>query len=192
MKRSYVQTARARSAELTGERILDSAHARLAAADYDDVTLDQVAADAGVTVQTVLRRFASKEGIVHALSDRIQAQVLAQRGEASVGDLAGAVANLVEHYELEGDLVLHLLRQEQRVPAYAEVTARGRRLHADWCARVFAPWLDTLDGADRRRRTAQVVAVCDVHTWSLLRRQAGLPRRQVELALAELLTGVLP
>lgn len=192
MKRPYVQTARARSAALTEERILDSAHARFAAADYDDVTLDQVAADAGVTVQTVLRRFASKEGIVHALSDRIGTQVLAQRGAAPVGDLAGAVANLVEHYELEGDLVLHLLRQELRVRAYADVTARGRRLHADWCARVFAPWLDALDGADRRRRTAQVVAVCDVHTWSLLRRQAGLSRRQTELALAELLTGVLP
>lgn len=191
MKRSYVQTTRARSAELTGERILDAAHARFAVADYDDVTLDQVAADAGVTVQTVLRRFASKEGVVGALSDRIRAQVLAQRGEAPVGDLAGAVANLVEHYELEGGLVLHLLRQELRVPAYAEVTAGGRRLHADWCARVFAPWLDGLGGADRRRRTAQVVAVCDVHTWSLLRRQEGLSRRQTELAIGELLTGVL-
>ena len=192
MKRPYVQTARARSVALTGERILDAALARFAAADYDEVTLDQVAADAGVTVQTVLRRFDSKEGVVRALSDRIRAQVLAQRGEAPVGDLAGAVANLAEHYELEGDLVLHLLRQELRVPAYAEVTARGRRLHADWCARVFAPWLDGLDEVDRRRRTAQVVAVCDVHTWSVLRRQEGLSQRQVELALAELLTGVLP
>ncbi|MBI2244580.1 MAG: TetR/AcrR family transcriptional regulator [Nocardioides sp.] len=192
MKRPYVQTARARSVALTGERILDAALARFAAADYDEVTLDQVAADAGVTVQTVLRRFTSKEGIVRALSDRIRPQVLAQRGEAPVGDLAGAVANLVEHYELEGDLVLHLLRQELRVPAYAEVTARGRRLHADWCARVFTPWLDGLDEVERRRRTAQVVAVCDVHTWSLLRRQAGLSQRQVELALVELLTGVLP
>ncbi|ABL82467.1 MULTISPECIES: TetR/AcrR family transcriptional regulator [unclassified Nocardioides] len=192
MKRPYVQTARARSVALTGERILDAALARFAAADYDEVTLDQVAVDAGVTVQTVLRRFTSKEGIVRALSERIRPQVLAQRGEAPVGDLAGAVANLVEHYELEGDLVLHLLRQELRVPAYAEVTARGRRLHADWCARVFTPWLDGLDEVERRRRTAQVVAVCDVHTWSLLRRQAGLSQRQVELALVELLTGVLP
>lgn len=192
MKRVYVQTMRARSAEQTGERILDAAMARFAAAYYDEVTLDQVAADADVTVQTVLRRFDSKEGVVRALAERIRPQVLAQRGEAPVGDLAGAVANLVEHYEREGDLVLHLLRQEQRVPAYAEVTAHGRRLHADWCARVFAPWLDGLGGIERRRRAAQVVAVCDVHTWSLLRRGAGLSRRQTELALAELLTGVLP
>ena len=192
MKRSYVQTTRARSAEQTGERILDAARARFTAADYEEVTLDQVAADAGVTVQTVIRRFASKDGVVRALADRIGPQVLAQRGEAVAGDLDGAVGNLVEHYEHEGDMVLHLLRQERRVPAYAEVTDLGRQLHADWCARVFAPWIDAFRGADRQRLTAQVVAVCDVHTWFLLRRQAGLSRRQTELALSELLTGVLP
>jgi hypothetical protein len=38
---------------------------------------------------------------------------------------------------------------------------------------------------------AQLVAVCDVYTWRLLRRQSGLSRRQTELALTELLEGVL-
>jgi len=31
------------------------------------------------------------------------------------------------------------------------------------------------------------VAVCDVYTWKLLRRDAGLSRRQTERALVELL-----
>src|SRR5262249_52553150 len=42
-------------------------------------------------------------------------------------------------------------------------------------------------GAGRQRRLAQLVAVCDVYTWKLLRRDAGLSRQQTELALAELL-----
>ena len=42
-------------------------------------------------------------------------------------------------------------------------------------------------GAERRRRLAQLVAVCDVYTWKLLRRDAGLSRRQMEIALVELL-----
>lgn len=191
MKRAYSQTARAQSTRETGERILAAAHARLLEAQYDEVTLDQIAADAGVTVQTVIRRFGSKEGIVRALSEVVSARVMRQRDEAPVGDLRGALANLVEHYEREGDTAMHLLRQEQRVPAYAEVTERGRRLHAAWCARVFAPWLEELAGTDRRRRYAQVIAACDVYTWFLLRRQRGLSRRQTELALVELLEGVL-
>lgn len=191
MKRAYMQTARARSAEQTAERILAAAYARFTSAYYDEVTLDQIAADAGVTVQTVIRRFGSKEGILRALTEMVTRRVVAQRGEAPMGDLRGAVANLVQHYESEGDMALHLLRQERRVPAYAEVTDQGKRFHSDWCGRMFAPWLDGVEGADRRRRRAQVVAICDVYTWYLLRRQRGLSQRQVELALVELLEGVL-
>ena len=40
---------------------------------------------------------------------------------------------------------------------------------------------------DRRRRLAQLVSICDVYTWKLLRKDAGLSRRQTELALIELL-----
>lgn len=191
MKRAYVQTTRARSAERTAERILAAAYARLTSAYYDEVTLDQIAVDAGVTAQTVIRRFGSKEGIIRALAEVNTRRVATQRGEAPPGDLRGTVANLVEHYEADGDMALHLLQQEGRVPAYAEVTDHGKRFHADWCGRVFAPWIDGLRGVDRQRRFAQVVAICDVYNWYLLRRQRGLSRRQVELALIELLEGVL-
>jgi hypothetical protein len=40
---------------------------------------------------------------------------------------------------------------------------------------------------ERERRLAQFVAICDVYTWKLLRRDAGLSRRQTELAVTELL-----
>jgi AcrR family transcriptional regulator len=40
---------------------------------------------------------------------------------------------------------------------------------------------------ERRRRLAQLVAVCDVYTWKLLRRDRGLSRRETERALVELL-----
>jgi hypothetical protein len=67
------------------------------------------------------------------------------------------------------------------------MTAEGRVAHREWCARVFAPYLAPLRGADRTRRLAQLVAVCDVYTWKLLRRDAGLSQRQVVTALVELL-----
>jgi AcrR family transcriptional regulator len=184
-------SARADAVQQTGERILAAAFERFKVALFDEVTLDQIAADAQVTVQTVIRRFGSKEGIVEALTQIREAEVDAQRAEAPVGDLGGAIANLVEHYESEGDLMMHLLRQENRVPAFAEVAARGRRIHAQWCARVFAPWLDARSGIDRQRLSAQLVAICDLYTWHLLRRQQGLSQRQTKLALLELVEGTL-
>jgi hypothetical protein len=87
--------------------------------------------------------------------------------------------------------VLKMLGEEQRLPGLAEIANTGRALHWDWCATVFAPTLMGLVGAEHRRRLAQIVAVCDVYTWKLLRRDAGLSRGQTELALVELLTPIL-
>jgi hypothetical protein len=68
---------------------------------------------------------------------------------------------------------------------------RGRTMHREWCARVFAPALEGRAGVERTRRLAQLVAICDVYSWKLLRRDAGLSRRQTELALVELLEPLL-
>jgi AcrR family transcriptional regulator len=189
--RRYTMTARADAARETSERIKAAAFALLSTRYYDDVTLDAIASDADVTVQTVIRRFGSKDGLVQALIMPVTSQVSAQRGEAPVGDVAGTVAILVEHYERMGDLAMLLLRQEERVPPYAEATAVGKQFHSDWVRSVFAPWLDARTGVERERFHAQLVAICDVYMWYLLRRQQGLSRRQTELALTGLLKGVL-
>lgn len=184
--------ARAEAVRDTGERILAVGRQQFARKAYDDVSLDDVAAGAGVTVQTVLRRFGSKEGLVRAIVAAATPAVRAQRDEAPVGDVAGAVDTLVEHYELMGDEVMNLLRQEQRVPAFAEVTAQGRDYHARWVERVFEPWLSRRSGVHRRRLRAQLIAACDVYTWFLLRRQAALSRTQTTKAVVQMIEGVLP
>lgn len=52
---------------------------------------------------------------------------------------------------------------------------------------VFSPWRAGRTGVARRRLLAQLVAVCDVYTWKLLRLDFGLSRHQTELALRGLL-----
>jgi hypothetical protein len=86
---------------------------------------------------------------------------------------------------------LKLLSEEERVPGLRVIADRGRALHRQWCARVFAPALAARSGVERDRRLAQLVAVCDVYTWKLLRLDCGLTRRQTELALVELLVPML-
>jgi hypothetical protein len=90
-----------------------------------------------------------------------------------------------------GDRVLRLLAEEHRADELRVIADGGRAIHSEWCERVFAPALDRLEGAARQRRLAQLVAVCDVCTWKLLRRDSGLGRRETELALVELLEPLL-
>jgi AcrR family transcriptional regulator len=184
--RPYHQAARAKAAAATGERILDAA-VDLFWAQPGGIVLEDVARAAGVTVQTVLRRFGSKDGLFQAAAARERDAVVAHRGTAPVGDTRAAVSVLVDHYEEYGERVLRLLAEETRSPALRAITDSGREVHRQWCAQVFAPALSPRSDTDRDRRLAQLVAVCDVYTWKLLRHDAELDRRQTEIALVELL-----
>ncbi|MFF1884146.1 TetR/AcrR family transcriptional regulator [Pseudarthrobacter sp. NPDC058196] len=186
--RSYVMTKRAQSAAATAERILDAAAGEFVAGTrIAGITLEAVAARAGVTVQTVLRRFGDKDKLFSATAERQAARVAAERDAAVPGDLAGAVANLAAHYERDGHLALRLLAEEASSPFMANVTAAGRAYHRSWCAQVFGPFLSGLNDDERDRRLAQFVAVCDVYVWKLLRHEAGLGCEAYIQSILELL-----
>ena len=190
-KRPYRMQARAQAAAETERRIFAAARELVAERPFAQVTLDDVAAGAGVSVQTVIRRYGSKDGLIRAVAQQVRAEVHEQRFEAPVSDIPGAVSNLVEHYEATGSETFRLLCQEEQVPVLSEVLDVGRELHREWVTRVFAPWLEPLSGAERKRRTAQLVAICDLLVWKLLRQDLGLSSRQTELAIREMLERVL-
>jgi AcrR family transcriptional regulator len=179
--------ARAEAAAATAERILDAAVEVFWELPTDKISLDEVGRRAGVTVQTVIRRFGGRDGLLTAGVERETEKVRRRRNEAVPGDTAGAVRILIEDYEVTGDHVMKMLAEEGRISGLGAIIEGGREVHRAWCARVFAPALAHLRGLERVRRLAQFVAVCDVYTWKLLRRDAGLSRRQTELAMVELL-----
>ncbi len=170
-------------------RVLDAA-AEAFATHGPDVSVDEIARLAGVGHATVSRRFPTKEALVTGVGDAVRSRVLVQRSEAPAGDVPGAVANLSEHYETTADLALLLLQQEDRVPVFRRMADEGRRVHREWTARVFGPQLDGLSRPDRELRLAQLVAICDVYTWKLLRSDQGLSRAKVERALVQMINGL--
>jgi AcrR family transcriptional regulator len=185
--RGYRMSARAVSAAATGARILDAVEALFFEAPGHDATLDEIAERAGVSVQTVIRRFGGREGVFAAAVERASARIGSERDAAPVGDLDGALTVLMDHYEQLGDATMRMHAEEARNTRVAELIAAGRASHVDWCDRVFSGPLSRLRGAPRARRLAQLVAVCDVYTWKLLRRDRGLSRAQTQLAVRELL-----
>jgi AcrR family transcriptional regulator len=185
--RPYEMRARAAAAAETAERILDAVERLFWETPDGEPTLEAIASAAGVSVQTVIRRFGGREGAEAAAFARAAGRVADQRGEARSGDLPGAVTVLVAHYEALGDGVVRMLASEHQRPFVAQVAVNGRRMHEAWCEQVFAPTLNSLTGVARARRLAQLMAVCDVGTWKVLRRDRKLSRKQVELALLELL-----
>ena len=187
-QRSYRMTARAETAEATAQAIIAAARALFAERPYDQVSLPVIAERAGVTVQTVLRRFGCKEDLFAAAAKPRSGQIRADREAAPPGDLT----HLVAHYERWGDKQAYLLAQETRVEASRAITDAGRQYHRDWVSRAYGPALATLPPATRRRKLAQLTAVTDLGTWRLLRRELGLGQDQTGAAIAELVDACLP
>ena len=185
-KRPYRMRARAEAAAETGRRILEATIELHRERFWDQVSLEDIAERAGVTVRTVIRRFGSKERLIEAAAEEGTRQVTHQRYQAPIGDIEGAVKNLVDHYdEGWGDTALRLLAQEERVAAFRSITDAGRAFHYEWVERTFAPLLAKRTGEERRRLLAELIAICDVYFWKLLHRDLGLSREQTEVAIRE-------
>lgn len=183
--RPYRQQQRAVAREGRRERILEAAEHLYRGSWYDEVTLRDVAREAGVALQTVVNHFGTKASLAAALVERVGGRIDTRRDEIVAGDVAGGVAMLVDEYERVGDSIVRALALEERVPEMTGLLALGRHVHRSWVQRVFADALPPGAGAERDRRTAMLVAATDVLTWKLLRRDQGLSRRATETAMRE-------
>lgn len=189
--RTYSQTQRAESTAARRRAILDAAIALFREEGREggevDPSLELLAARAGCSTRSVIRHFGSKERLIEAAIADATADAIEQR-RVEPGDVDGAVRKLVDHYEQQGDEVIRWLGSAERYPLVRQVTESGARMHREWVRETFAPGLEGLETAERRRRLAALATVTDVYVWHLLRRREGLGRAAAEaeiLALVE-------
>ena len=185
-KRQYRMTRRAASTEATRQRIISATWDLSLKRWYDEITLRDIAAIAGVSLPTVVNHFGTKEGIVAAALDEPLPEGLMTRTAAKPDDIAGAVRLLVDDYERVGDAVIRLLALEGRVPALQPRIDLGRKQQREWVERTFPAALSQLRGAARKRRLDLLVCAAGVYTWKLLRRDQGLSQTQTAAAIREL------
>lgn len=166
--RSYQMTTRAAAAEATGERILKAFTQRMQDQWFEDITLDLIAKDAEVTVQTVIRRFGSKEGLLEAAHHRLGHDINARR-DMKPDDIEFTIEALARDYEEVGLLIMRLLSQEDRYPVLKKLTDHGREGHRTWLSEVFASSLKKLTPAKRTATLDALVVATDLYVWKLVR-----------------------
>jgi AcrR family transcriptional regulator len=188
-KRPYTMTARAEAAEATRLRILDAVLGLAMTKLLTEISLDDVASAAGVSVQTVLRRFGNRPGLMEAAREHSVSVIQGER-EAPVGDVPAALTVLVDHYELRGDATIMMLAQESVEPQVADIVMSGRVLHRTWVESVFTPMLPEL-GPQREALVDLLVVATDVYTWKILRRDRGLDRAITEQRMLQLVSALI-
>jgi AcrR family transcriptional regulator len=179
--------ARAAATEATRQRILDAAEATYDELPLSEITLAAVAERARVSVQTVLRHFGTRDGLLLAALANSLAKMGGDRTVEPDADIEEIVGVLVDHYEEFGDRILRWLSQEEREPAMSLLSGVGRAYHLDWCKQAFEPALKGMRGKRRERRAFQFAALTDIYVWKILRRDRGLSPEETKLAMREMI-----
>lgn len=186
-QREYKQVARAQAQERTRDALMEAATDEFLEGNWLNASLESLSARAGVTKQTLLRHFGSKDGLLMQALLRGAAQIRDQRWGAPVGDVAGAVDNLLDHYEAWGERSLRAGAWQGGPAMLAGLSQGARQLHYEWVEYAFAPWLEPLSGETRARRRAALIALCDVQTWWILSHDLGFERSAVHAILTDLI-----
>jgi hypothetical protein len=103
-------------------------------------------------------------------------------------DSRAFVRIMVDFYEHRGASLLNMLGQEDSVPALRPLLDWGRQRYDEGIERGLGHLLFGFKGAARKRRHMQLVVICDVYTWSLLRHGRGLSQNEVVHVLEDMLT----
>jgi AcrR family transcriptional regulator len=183
--RSYTMGARAEAVAETRQRIIEALFDLGRERMFPDISLDDIAAAADVSVQTILRHFKSRAGLIDATMDHAIATVTEER-HAPVGDVDAAIAVIIEHYEDRGQTALLMLAQETSDPQLAELTRRGRAMHRTWVTEVFGPFAGPRDPL-----IDLLVVATDVYTWKLLRIDRRYSRTRTEQLMHRMATALI-
>ncbi len=188
--RPYRQVARAASTEETRARIVSAFDMAMHERQMDDITLDQIAASAGTTRQTVIRLFGGKDGLVEAFVEQFGQGVKRRRVMPANASHQHVAEALFEDYEEIGDFVIRMLAQEDRHPVLSIWHNIGRATHRAWIASSFAGALPA-DPQARESLITQLVIAGDVYTWKLLRRDIKLSVEAAQSVMSSMFSKLL-
>lgn len=190
VRHTYTMAARAEAMNATRERIVRAALTLALQQAYEDITLAAIAEAAGVSHQTVLNHFASKEKVAAAAAEVLSRETAAARETATPGDYTGAVAILVAQYERFGDANARWAISSERLGSLAPLLDNARAAHQGWLERIFSGRLPKTPDV-RRRAVHALHAATDVYTWKLLRRDLRLTRAETEGIMLDLVDGIV-
>lgn len=184
----------------TRDDILSAARRLFAERGYSGTSIQDIAAEAGVAVQTIYSRLGSKSGMLFALVDKIQdesgmsAKLPRIFGATTATEVVrGYVAVTRGFQENCGDVIGALFSSVGAAPELDDFVAEGRRRHRDGAKKVvelLEKFQSLAPGLTSQAAVAFLAATTSYEAWAELR-TAGLGWDDIEQVLADTLCRAL-
>lgn len=174
----------------TGVRLVEAAFELFDERGFDDTTVDDIAARAGVGRTTFFRHYRSKEAVIfpahEALLERIEARLDAAAPSSRDLAVVEAARIVLRHYVAEGDRARRRYRLITSVPALRDREMAGLRQYQRLFAEALrSRWPGDADGELRADLMASAVVAAHNHVlrrW--LRGDSTDPEADLDRAMA--------
>lgn len=170
---------RERQAEMVRSAILDALVVRLEHEAPDEVAVDDLARDAGVSRRTLYRYFPNRAALLAAAEERLVARlglsIVIDGPDAISAAYQAGSRRLEQHPNLARALRQTLVGRNLRPPL------RARRVAA--IARALEPLTRGLDAAQARRVEAVVAYLHSANSWVMIGDESGLPPDEIRAAV---------
>lgn len=190
-KNTYNNTNRQIKAEETKLSIIKALGKLWTQYSINEITLDMIAEEANVTKRTILRKFGSKEGLLTESLRYDPAEIAAKRNQAKPGDIDDILKTLLTNYENMGDAAMRTIKLESELEVARQIGDRGRKLHRDWCKKVFAPFLPSSKSPDFEIQLTSFISVTEIYLWKLMRKDLKLSKKKTCAVFKNMLEGVI-
>ena len=157
----------------------------------NEITLEMIAQDAGVTTRTILRKFGSKENLVAESLSYDPAGISAERDNVKVGDIDDLLRTLLSNYENMGEAAIRTIFLEPGFEIARKIGEQGRKQHRAWCIKVFAPYLPDRKSKEFEIQLNSFIAVTEIYLWKLLRKDQKLSKAKTFTIFKNMVEGVV-
>ena len=171
---------RERQATVVRDAILDALARRLATTDADDIALPDIASDAGISLRTLYRYFATREALFDAVGEHVVARLGLPSEINSADDIARVFLESAERGATSPDLVRAMLSTSLGRRARSP----HRRRRVEQITAALAEVTAGLPADEARRRAAAITYLSSLPAWITVTEECGLSPEDARLGLA--------
>jgi AcrR family transcriptional regulator len=173
------QTLQDRRAALGRDAVLDALVAHLEAGDADEVSMEDLAREAGVSRRTLYRYFPTRADLIAAASEHVRGRVLNIESAIAPTGLAATFRAGVARSAARPRLARALLATESGRAVRG--TFRGARVEA--IRREVKALAPHLGKREAERAAALLTYLCSLNAWISLQDESGLSPERAEEAV---------